>query len=155
MSRLGAPAYATVMVPADYPFSTSRCPAPADAEPSDDALIALLPARDDRAQAALETLYQRYSAAVYGLGMRMLGETTLAEHLVQETFLLVWRHAGTYEPNRVRLGTWLLRLARNRAISEQRAAACRPRAATPHLVGRGGPASPAVDRAGMEPAERA
>ena len=117
---------------------------------SDDTLIALLPARDGAAQDALEALYQRYSGAVYGLGIRMLGDTTLAEHLVQETFLLVWRYAETYEPNRVRLGTWLLRLARNKAISERRAAACRPKVATPHPAGSEGQAEALGDVAGAE-----
>ena len=100
-------------------------------ELSDDALVALVAARDGRAQAALEALYGRYCGAVHGLGLRILGDAGQAEHLVQETFLRLWRSAETYEPHRVRLGTWLLRLARNKAISELRAAACRPKAATP------------------------
>ena len=95
--------------------------------------MALVAARDGSAQAALEVLYGRYCGAVYGLGLRMLGDVGQAEHLVQETFLRLWRFAETYEPNRVRLGTWLLRLARNKAISELRAAACRPKAALPRL----------------------
>ena len=94
---------------------------------SDDSLVALLPARDGAARAALAVLYGRYGSAVYGLGLRILGDAGAAENLVQETFWRLWQHADHYEPGRVRLATWLLRLARNRAISDLRAAACRPR----------------------------
>jgi RNA polymerase sigma-70 factor (ECF subfamily) len=94
---------------------------------SDDSLVALLPTGDQAARAALAILYARYASAVYGLGLRLLGDVGLAEHLVQETFWRLWRQAGSYQPGRVRLSTWLLRLARNKAISDLRAAACRPK----------------------------
>lgn len=96
---------------------------------TDDELIALLAARDRRAEAALAALYDRYSGCVYGLGLRMLREPGSAEHLVQETFYRVWLHAARYTPGRVRFATWLLHIARNVAISELRAAARRPPAA--------------------------
>ena len=99
---------------------------------TDDELMALLADRDrgdGRAEAALAALYDRYSACVYGLGLRMLRESELAEHLVQETFYRVWLHAARYTPGCVRFATWLLRIARNVAISELRAAARRPPAA--------------------------
>src|SRR5919199_4226099 len=96
---------------------------------TDDALMALLPAGGRSAEAALAVLYDRYAACVYGLGLRMLGDPALAEHLVQETFWRVWTTAARYTPGRVRFATWLLHIARNLAISELRAAACRPQAA--------------------------
>ena len=117
---------------------------------SDDSLMALLPARDQAAQAALEVLYGRYSGAVYGLGLRMLGNAEEAEHLVQETFWRLWRYAYTYEPGRVKLGTWLLRLARNKAISELRAASCRPKAEGHRPVGGTGDDAGASDAIGLE-----
>ena len=86
-----------------------------------------LPAHDAAAQAALETLYGRYAAAVHGLALRIVGDPGLAENLVQETFCRLWVHAGHYQPGRVRFATWLLRMARNLAISELRYAARRPR----------------------------
>ena len=117
---------------------------------SDDALVTLVAERAGLAQAALEVLYERYCGAVYGLGLRMLGDVGQAEHLVQETFLRLWRAAETYEPNRVRLGTWLLRLARNKAISELRAAACRPKTATPRPLDRAAGGPVAGDDGGAE-----
>lgn len=102
-----------------------------NAEPTvallDDELMAQVPAHDEVAQAALATLHDRYAAAVYGLGLRMLGDGGLAEDLLQETFWRVWLHATQYQPGRVRFGTWLLRVASNLAITELRRAARRPR----------------------------
>lgn len=106
----------------------------------DDALVRRLARRDRTAQAALGVLYGRYSGAVYGLGLRMLGDAGQAEHLVQETFWRLWQHAGRYESGRVRLSTWLLRVARNRAISDLRAAACRPKLVRPTTVAASGEA---------------
>jgi RNA polymerase sigma-70 factor (ECF subfamily) len=63
--------------------------------------------------------------------MRLLGDDAQAEHLVQEVFWRVWQHAWMYESGRVKWSTWLLRLARNKAISELRAARCRPRLLAP------------------------
>jgi RNA polymerase sigma-70 factor (ECF subfamily) len=109
----------------------SRERAPAPGSPSgvtrDDDLVVLLPARDARAQEALATLYDRYSAAVYGLVRRMLGDVGLAEEVLQETFWRLWQHAASYEPGRVRFATWLFRIASNLAIGEIRRAARRPR----------------------------
>jgi len=99
---------------------------------ADDRLVALLSARNDQAQAALATLYDRYSAAVYGLALRMLSDPGLAEDALQETFWRLWEHAAQYEPVRGRFSTWLLRVATNHCIGELRKASRRPRvAATP------------------------
>jgi RNA polymerase sigma-70 factor (ECF subfamily) len=107
---------------------------------SDDQCVALLSARDGTAEAALDALYTRYSAAVYGLGMRMLGDAGLAEDLLQETFCRLWFNAAKYEAGRVRFATWLLRIATNLAISELRRASRRPRLASSALT-----ADPAAD----------
>ena len=70
---------------------------------------------------------ERYAGAVYGLAVRMLGDESAAEEVLQEAFWRVWRYAGNYQPGRVRFVTWLLRIATNLAISEQRKRARRPR----------------------------
>jgi DNA-directed RNA polymerase specialized sigma24 family protein len=94
--------------------------------PTDDQLMRQIGAHNAAAEAALATIYDRYAAAVHGLGLRMLGDPALAEHVVQETFWRLWRAAGSYQPGRVRLATWLLQIARNLAIGELRAASRRP-----------------------------
>ena len=127
-------------------------PNPRDVGPqSDDSLVGLLPARDNAARAAFTILYARYAGAVYSLGLRMLGDAGLAEHLVQETFWRLWQHADAYQPGRVRLSTWLLRLARNKAISDLRAAACRPRPVSHRSTGNGGTSGNAGDPGDMVP----
>ena len=94
---------------------------------ADDELVARLLGRDEEAEAALAELYQRYAGAVYGLALRMLSDAPGAEEVLQETFWRLWRYAGNYQAGRVRFVTWLLRVATNLAISEQRKRARRPR----------------------------
>jgi RNA polymerase sigma-70 factor (ECF subfamily) len=102
-------------------------PAPAGLRVADDDLVARLLARDEAAEAALAELYERYAGAVYGLALRMLSDAPVAEEVLQETFWRLWRYAGHYQAGRVRFVTWLLRVATNLAISEQRKRARRPR----------------------------
>jgi len=84
---------------------------------SDERLVAALEGRDER---ALETLYDRYGDYVYSVCMRMVGDVQLAEDLSQEVFLRLWRRPDLYDQTRGRFLTWLLSIARNRAIDERR-----------------------------------
>jgi DNA-directed RNA polymerase specialized sigma24 family protein len=59
------------------------------AELSDEQLMARLGGPE--LEAALSTLYDRYNRTVYAVGLKILGERTLAEELVQDVFLKVWR----------------------------------------------------------------
>jgi hypothetical protein len=59
-------------------------------------------------EAALSALYDRYSRTVFGVGLNILGDRSLAEELVQEVFLKVWRSSGTFDPSRGSFSTWLL-----------------------------------------------
>lgn len=63
---------------------------------------------------ALSELYERYGGIVYGTGLRYLGDRTLAEDLVQDVFLSIWRNAASYDPSRAGFSTWVYRVARNR-----------------------------------------
>ncbi len=64
----------------------------------------------------LAELYRRYAARVYGLGLRLLGDCGLAEDLVQETFLRLWRSAARFDPERATLRTFLFMIARRAAV---------------------------------------
>ncbi|MGE0028639.1 MAG: RNA polymerase sigma factor [Thermoleophilia bacterium] len=62
-------------------------------------------------------LYRRYEGRVYGLGLRMLGRRDLAEELVQETFLRLWRSADAFDPERGPARVYVLAIARRTAIT--------------------------------------
>lgn len=65
---------------------------------------------------AFETLVQRHLDAIYGYLLRLTGSPAEAEDLTQDTFLRVWQKAGSYQPGRVRLTTWLHTIAHRRSI---------------------------------------
>lgn len=81
------------------------------------ALMQQLARRD---QSALEMLYDRYSRTVYSLVLRITRQAAVAEEIVQDVFLSLWRNAHRYEEPRGRLSAWLLTLARNRALDHLR-----------------------------------
>lgn len=83
---------------------------------------------------ALAELYDRYSRPVYSTGMRLLGDASLAEDLVQEVFLRVWRRAGTFEPGRGGFSTWLYGISRNRAFDLHRRRRVRPVSVGPEAL---------------------
>jgi RNA polymerase sigma-70 factor (ECF subfamily) len=76
-------------------------------------LMARLQNRDPE---ALAELYDRYGAILYGLILRIVQDSGIAEDLVQETFLRVWNHVGGFDSNRGTAAPWLMAVARNRAL---------------------------------------
>src|SRR5215218_3702172 len=78
-------------------------------------------------EAAISALYDRYSRTVFGVGLNILGDRSLAEELVQEVFLKVWRSSGTFDPSRGSFSTWLFRITRSAALDLYRKRARRIR----------------------------
>lgn len=74
----------------------------------------------DRQQAAVAELYDRYSSMLMALAYRVLGNSQDAEEILQETFLQVWNQASRYDPKRSSVSTWLVLIARSRAIDRLR-----------------------------------
>lgn len=74
---------------------------------------------------ALSELYDAFAAAINGVLLRMLGDSTRAEEVLQDTFLRVWRSAGDYDPSKGRPFTWMVNIARNRAIDMLRSSGVR------------------------------
>jgi RNA polymerase sigma-70 factor (ECF subfamily) len=68
----------------------------------------------------LETLYDRYHSMAYALALRITTETGLAEDVVQDSFLGVWRNASRYEVDKGSVRGWLLAIVRHRAIDAMR-----------------------------------
>jgi RNA polymerase sigma-70 factor, ECF subfamily len=100
------------------------------AELSDEQLMSRLGGPE--LDAALSTLYDRYSRTVYGVGLKILGNRSLAEELVQDVFLKVWRSSHTFDPSRASFSTWLYRVTRSAAIDVHR-----KRAHKVHLIADG------------------
>src|SRR5579864_3730667 len=71
-------------------------------------------------ETAMEDMYDRYSGIVYGVALRVLSNTTAAEDVLQEVFLLLWRNPDAFDANRGKLAAWLAVIARNRAIDHLR-----------------------------------
>jgi len=71
-------------------------------------------------QSAMAELYDRYSAVVYAVALRVLGDTMAAEDVLQEVFLQLWRNPSAFDATRGSLGAWLAVISRNRAIDALR-----------------------------------
>ncbi len=76
-------------------------------------LIALVAERD---AGALEALYDRYGRVAYSLARRILTDTALAQDVVQEVFLSLWRDAGRFDARRGTVATYLLSVTHHRAV---------------------------------------
>ena len=80
---------------------------------SDEQLIAQV-ARGDTA--AYELLYDRYCSMVMGLALKITGDRSLAEEVVQETFWRVWRKADLFQTQRGAFTSWFFGITRNLSI---------------------------------------
>jgi RNA polymerase sigma-70 factor, ECF subfamily len=76
-------------------------------------LAARLEAGDDH---ALAEVFDRFGGLVYGAAIGIIGDGTSAQDVVQDVFVELWSHPDRYDPSAVSLRTYLLVLARNRAI---------------------------------------
>jgi RNA polymerase sigma-70 factor (ECF subfamily) len=111
-------------------------------ELSDEQLIARLAGAE--VEAAISALYDRYGRTVFGVGLKLLGDRSLAEELVQEVFLKVWRSSHTFDPTRGSFSTWLYRVTRSVALDLYRKRASRVRSipeGESHLVAAGDPSA--------------
>jgi RNA polymerase sigma-70 factor (ECF subfamily) len=81
---------------------------------TDEALIERLAATADAD--ALSELYDRYQASMYGLAMRITGDAAMAQDVVQEAFVGVWRNATRYSGDKASVRTWILSITHHRAI---------------------------------------
>ena len=71
-------------------------------------------------ESALAHLYDASSPLVYGLALRILGDAGAAEEVTLDVYLQVWKQANRFNPLRGRVSTWLMTMARSRAIDKLR-----------------------------------
>ena len=76
-------------------------------------LIADVAKGDD---AAFDRLYAATRAKLYGVVLRILRRTALADEVMQDAYLRIWRSAGEFDPGRATPITWMVAIARNRAL---------------------------------------
>ena len=87
-------------------------------ELSDEALINALA---EGAEWAMEPLYERYNRVLYSLAYRMVADHQVAEDLLQDAFLSVWRRASSYAPQSGTVRSWLISIVHHRTIDYLRA----------------------------------
>ncbi len=90
---------------------------PASEELSDEILVVQVAQGNS---VALETLYDRYASTVLGISLKISGDQSVAEEVLQETFWRVWRYAATYQPQLGSFTVWLFRIARNLVVDLHR-----------------------------------
>ena len=80
-------------------------------------LITRLKAQD---KDALGYLYDHYSAAIYGVVLRIVKKEDIAEEVMQDVFMKIWNSIGQYDAVKGRLFTWMFNISRNLAIDKLR-----------------------------------
>lgn len=68
-------------------------------------------------RSALKRIYDREAPRMIGVAQRLLRRRALAEEAVQDAFVLIWRHAARFDPERGSGSTWIYSILRNRALS--------------------------------------
>jgi RNA polymerase sigma-70 factor, ECF subfamily len=79
---------------------------------------------------AFEVIYDRHADAAFSLAHRICRQRAMAEDVVQEAFLSLWRSGARYDRNRGSVRTWTLGIVHNRAIDALRRKAVRDRGIT-------------------------
>ena len=93
----------------------------ADPAPDRSAQLAELLARTALSdQGAFTDLYRLTAPHLYGVAVRILREPAVAEDMLQEAFVSVWHHAGSYNAARAKPQTWLTSIVRNRCLDRLR-----------------------------------
>jgi RNA polymerase sigma-70 factor, ECF subfamily len=78
-------------------------------------------------EAAFLAAYDAHATLLFGVSARLLSDREAAAEIVQETYLTLWQRAAQFRSEAGSLRTWLMRIARNRALDRLRAEARRPR----------------------------
>ncbi|MFP5350957.1 MAG: RNA polymerase sigma factor [Actinomycetota bacterium] len=70
----------------------------------------------ERDESALQEVMERYGTVVLGIARRVVAERSHAEEVAQDTFIALWRRPGAFDPTRGSLQSFLVGIARNKAI---------------------------------------
>lgn len=80
-------------------------------------IVSLLAEKDDK---AISLLYENYGDTLYGVAYKVVKDEDLAQDVLQESFIKIWKKADSYDASKAKLFTWLFRITRNTAIDKLR-----------------------------------
>ncbi|WP_419212325.1 RNA polymerase sigma factor [Maribacter sp. X9] len=80
-------------------------------------IVELLQERNEK---AISLLYDNYADTLLGVANKVVRDPELAQDVVQESFVKIWKKADSYDPKKAKLFTWLFRITRNTAIDKLR-----------------------------------
>lgn len=84
-----------------------------------ESLIRRLQTKDD---ACIKDIYDHYGGAMYGVILKIVHRETIAEDILQEAFMKIWKNGNQYDKSRGSFFTWIINIARNLAIDYIRSA---------------------------------
>jgi RNA polymerase sigma factor (sigma-70 family) len=90
---------------------------PGDDSAATEALLRRIRAGD---AGALDEFYDRFSGPAFGLARRILGDDALAEDVLQEVFLAVWRSPAAFDSGRATVSSWLMAMVHHKAVDAVR-----------------------------------
>jgi RNA polymerase sigma-70 factor (ECF subfamily) len=80
-------------------------------------IVELLQERNEK---AISLLYDHYADTLLGVANKVVRDPELAQDVLQESFVKIWKKADSYDPSKAKLFTWLFRITRNTAIDKLR-----------------------------------
>ncbi len=80
-------------------------------------IVTLLGEKDDK---AISLLYEHYGDTLYGVAYKVVKDDDLAQDILQESFIKIWKKSDSYDASKAKLFTWLFRITRNTAIDKLR-----------------------------------
>jgi len=80
-------------------------------------IVELLKERDEK---AISLLYDNYADTLYGVALKVVRDEDLAQDVVQESLVKIWKKSDSYDASKAKLFTWLFRITRNTAIDKLR-----------------------------------
>lgn len=82
-------------------------------------IVELLQERNEK---AISLLYEHYGNTLYGVAHKVVRDQELAQDVLQESFVKIWKNSDSYDASKAKLFTWLFRITRNTAIDKLRSA---------------------------------
>ena len=87
-----------------------------------DLLVRLVQSKSER---GFHTLYNKYCGALYGVIIKLVKRTDVADDLLQDAFVKIWKHIDSFDSSKGTLYTWMLNIARNQALDYLRSSTYR------------------------------